>query len=94
MSAWAARGARPGAGRCLGSPPPARTGWPPPGPRASLWESRIFHPGPLVSTGRVQTSRPASGICPACLKRVHAGAAASMEHRNRLPKTMRLHPKR
>ena len=38
--------ARPGAGPSPGSPPTARTGWPPPGPRASLGESRIFHPGP------------------------------------------------
>ena len=68
--------ARPGAGRCLGSSRTARTGWPPPGPRASLWESRIFHPGPLVSIGRVLTSCPAHGTCPVCLERVRAGRTA------------------
>jgi hypothetical protein len=91
MSAWAAGAARPGAGRCLGSPRTARTGWPPPGPRASLGESRIFHPGPLVSMGRVRTSRPASGAYPVCLERVRAGGRSldgAMGHRKRLPKTM------
>jgi len=90
--------ARPGAGRCLGSPRTARTGCPPPGPRASLRESKISHHGPLVSIGRVRTSRPASGTSLGCLERVRAGAVASMEHkmghRKRLPKTPKTMPRR
>ena len=35
----------PAAGRCPGSLAAARTARPPPGPRVSLWEPRIFHPG-------------------------------------------------
>ena len=91
-------GLGPAAGRCPGSLAAARTARPPPGPRASLLEPRIFRPGPLVSIGRVRTSRPASETYPGCLERVRAGAVASMAHkmghRKRLPKTMRLQPQK
>ena len=89
-------GPGPAAGRCPGSLAAARTARPPPGPRASLWEPRIFHPGPLVSIGRVFTSRPAHWTYPTCLERVRAGRTAhkrgKMEHHKRLPKVMRKRP--
>ena len=84
-------GTGPAAGRFLRSLAAARTAWPPPGPRASLWEPRIFRLGPLVSMERVRTSRPASETYPACLERVRAGGPSldgAMGHRKRLPKTM------
>ena len=78
MSAWAARGGPAGAGRCLGSPRTARTARPPPGPRASLWEPRIFHPGPSVSIGRVlRLTRPTGHI-----RRAWGASAPEGRHTN------------
>ena len=88
-------GLGPAAGRFLGSLAAVRAARPPPGPRASLWESRIFRLGPLVSLGRVRTSRPASGTYPVCLGRVRAEDEAhnrGKEHHKRLPKSMRKRP--
>ena len=78
-------GTGPAAGRFLGSLAAARTARSPPGPRLSLWELRIFHPGPLVSIGRLRASRLAHGTSPACLKRVRAAAPASHGAQNGAP---------